>query len=59
MLEAVGDDAGVVDACLLIQSFLWVVLADHDGEVAGGIKEYLVAADSEDRFQRNGLTMAG
>ena len=59
VLEAVGDDAGVIDACLLIQGVGWVVFADDDGEVTGGVKEYLVAAYSDDGFQGNWFAMTG
>jgi hypothetical protein len=47
VLEAVGDDACMVHAGLLVEGFRGVVFADDDGEVAGRVKEYLVAADAE------------
>ena len=59
VLKTVGDDPGVIDAGLLVQGFSGVVFADDDGQVTGGIKKNLVAADSEDRFQRNGFAMTG
>ena len=48
MLKAVRDDPGVIYAGLLVEGFQGVVLADDDCEVTGGIKKYLVAANSED-----------
>jgi hypothetical protein len=59
VLKAVGDDAGVVDAGLLIEVIRGVVFADDDGEVAGGVEKYLVAADADDGFEGNWFTMAG
>jgi hypothetical protein len=35
------------------------VFADNDGEVAGGVKENLVAAYSNQRFHRNRFAMTG
>jgi hypothetical protein len=35
------------------------VLADHYGEIAGGIEENLVTAHAEDRFERNRFAMTG
>ena len=57
MLETVADDPGVIDAGFLVEGLGRVVFADDDGEVAGGIKEDLIAAYSEDGFHRNRLTM--
>ena len=59
MLETVGNNAGVVDAGLLIQVVRGVVFADHDGEVAGGIKEDLVSADADDGFEGDWFAVAG
>ena len=59
VLKAVGDDPGVVDAGFLVEGFRGVVLADDDGEVAGGVEEDLVAADTEDGFQRDRFAMTG
>ena len=59
MLEAVSDDPGVIDARLLCECFLLVVLADDNGEVAGGIEENLVTTYAENGFQRNGFAMTG
>ncbi len=59
VLETVGDDPGVVHAGFLVEGFRGVVFADDDGEVAGGVEEDLVAADSEDGFQRNRFAMTG
>ena len=36
-----------------------VVFADDDGQVAGGIKKDLIAAHSEDGFQRDRFAMTG
>ena len=49
----------MIHAGLLVEGFSGVVFADDDGQGAGGIKENLVAADSEDRFDRNGFAMMG
>ena len=57
MLETVGNNAGVIDAGLLIQVVRGVVFADDDGEVAGGVKEDLVAADADDGFEGNWFAM--
>ena len=59
MLEAVGDDPGVVHAGSLVQGFRGVVFADNNGQVAGGIKKDLIAAHSEDGFHRNRFAMTG
>lgn len=59
VLETICNDPGVIDAGLLIQCLLWIVLADDNCEVAGWIKKYLVAANSVDGFQGNGLAMTG
>ena len=48
VLKAVRDDPGMVDAGLLIQSFLGVVLADDDCEVACGIEKNLISAYTKD-----------
>jgi hypothetical protein len=49
----------VVDAGLLIQVVRGVVFADHDGEVAGGVEEDLVAADADDGFEGDWFAVAG
>ena len=59
MLEAVGNDAGVLDAGLLIHGFKGIVFADNYGEVARGIEKDLIAADSMDGFERDWLAMSG
>jgi len=59
VLETVGDDACMVDAGFLVEGFRRVVLADDDGEIAGRVKKYLVAAHAEDSFYRNGFAMTG
>ncbi len=59
MLKAVRDHPRVVHAGFLAKSFCGVVLADDDGQVAGGIQKYLVAADSENGFHRNRFSMTG
>jgi hypothetical protein len=59
MLEAVGDDPCVLHAGFLVQGLRGVVFANDDGEVTGGVKKYLVAAYSEDRFHRNRFAMTG
>jgi len=59
VLEDVGDHTCMVHAGLLVEGFRGVVLADNDGEVAGGVKKYLVAAYSDDRLHRNWFTMTG
>ena len=47
MLKAVGDHAGMIHACFLIQIVGGCVLADDDGEVACRVEEYLVSAYAE------------
>ena len=37
VLKTVRDDAGVIYAGFLIQTVIWVMLADNDREIAGGI----------------------
>jgi hypothetical protein len=59
VLETVGDDAGVIDAGLLIEVVRGVVFTDNNGEVAGGVKKDLVAADANDGFERNRFAMTG
>jgi hypothetical protein len=48
MLKAIRDHSRVVNARFLVQGFLRIVLADNDGEIAGGIKKNLISADSKD-----------
>ena len=43
MLKAVSNDTGVVNASLLVERFLRIVLADDDCEVACGVKKNLVS----------------
>ncbi|SPE19294.1 hypothetical protein SBA5_220140 [Candidatus Sulfotelmatomonas gaucii] len=57
MLKAVGDHTGVINAGLLIEAFLRVVLADDDCEITGRVKKNLIATDSKDRFHGNRFTM--
>lgn len=59
MLEAVGDHPGVVDAGLLGECLLGIVLADDHGEVTGGIEKNLVTTDAENGFERNWFAMTG
>jgi hypothetical protein len=59
VLETVGNDTGVVDAGLLVQVVRGVVFAYHDGEVAGGVEEDLIAADADDGFKGYRFAMAG
>jgi hypothetical protein len=37
MLKAIGNHAGMIDAGFLVEGLLWIVLADDDCEVTGGI----------------------
>ncbi len=50
MLEAIGDDSSVIHARFLIEVFGGVGLAEDYGEVPGGIKNTLIAANAEDGF---------
>ncbi len=59
LTEAVGDDAGMIHACLLAKFFCWIVFADDDGEIACRIEENLIAADAGNRFQWDWFTMTG
>jgi hypothetical protein len=59
VLKAVGDNSGVIDSRLLIQCFIGVVLAHNNGQVAGGVKENLIATDSKYGFEWNWFAMAG
>jgi hypothetical protein len=59
MLEAVGDDPCVVHAGFLVKGFDWIVFADDDGEITGGVEKNLIAADSEYGFHRNWFAMTG
>jgi len=59
VLETIGDYPGVVHARFLIEIFRWVMFADDDGEVAGGVKKYLISANAEDSFHWNGFAMTG
>jgi hypothetical protein len=58
VLEAVGNDPGVVYAGLLVQSLCGVMFAHDHGQVAGRIKEDLVATDAVDGFHRNWFAVA-
>jgi hypothetical protein len=59
MLEAVGDDPGMIDAGFLVEGFRRIVFADDNSEVTSGVKEDLVATYSEGRFHRNRFAMTG
>jgi hypothetical protein len=59
VLKAVRDDPGVVNAGLLIQGFLGIVLTHNDSQIAGGIEEDLVSADAKDGFQWYRFAMPG
>jgi len=48
MLKAVGDHPSVINAGLLVEDFLGVVLAYDDGEVTGWIEENLITANTKD-----------
>jgi hypothetical protein len=48
VLKTIGDNPGMIHARFLVELFSWVVFADDDSEVAGGVKENLVAAYAED-----------
>jgi hypothetical protein len=37
MFEAIGDYPCVIDPGLLIEGFFWVLFANDDGEVTGGV----------------------
>ena len=59
VLKAIGDHPGMVHARFLVERFGGIVFADNHGQFAGGINKNLVAADSEERFHRNGFAMTG
>ena len=59
MLKALGYHPGVLDAGLMIQRLGGVVLTDYHHQVAGGIKEDLIAAHAQARLQRKGFAMMG
>ncbi len=59
MFEAIGDYPCVIDPGLLIEGFFWVLFADYDGEVTGGVEEDLITTDSKYGFQWDGFAMAG
>jgi hypothetical protein len=59
MLEAVGNDPGMVHAGFLAEGLRGVMFADDDGQVTGGIEENLITADPEYRFHGNGFAVAG
>jgi hypothetical protein len=59
MLEAIGDNPGVIDAGLLVEGFIWVMFTYDDGEVTGGVEENLVATDSRYGFEWDWFAMAG
>jgi len=59
VLEAVGDDPGVVDPGFLVEVLCWIVFAYDHGKVAGRIQENLISAYSNDGFQWNWFAMTG
>src|SRR4051812_6805910 len=59
MLEAVGNDPGVVNPGFLAELFRGVVFADDDGEVTGGVEKDLVSADAVDRFEGDWFAVTG
>jgi hypothetical protein len=59
MLEAIGDNPGVIDASLLVEGFGWVMFTYDDGEVTGGVEEDLVSTDSRYGFEWDWFAMAG
>ena len=58
-METIGDYTSVVDAGFLVEGFCRIVFAHDDGKVAGGVKEYLVAAYADNRFHGYRLAMTG
>jgi len=59
MLEAIRDHPGMIHTGFVVEWVLWVIFADHHRQVTGGVEKNLVAAYSEDCFQRNGFAMPG
>src|SRR5579859_711606 len=59
LLEAVGDYPSMVHAGFLIHRFGWVMFADYDSEVTGGVEENLVTTYSKYGFKWNWFAMAG
>jgi len=59
MLEAIGDDPGMIDARFLAELFGGVVFADDNGKVTGGVEKNLIAADSVDGFEGDWFAVTG
>jgi hypothetical protein len=43
VLKAIGNDPCMVHARFLVQVFYWIVLADDNGQLTGGIQEDLIS----------------
>jgi hypothetical protein len=59
LLKTVCDYPCVIYSGFLVKGLRRVVFAHHDRQLAGGVKEDLVAAYSQDGFHRNRLAMTG
>ena len=59
LFEAVGDNSCVIDTGFLIHGICWVMFADDDCQVTGGVEKDLIATNSKYGFKWNWFAMAG